>query len=469
MPAMEKVFESQRETALRWRTSAAAERIARIRRLRDAMMAQREALYEAFRQDFAKPPAEVEASELLPVLDEMRHAIASLGRWMRPRKARTAITMLGTTAWVQYQPRGRVLIIAPWNYPLSLCLGPLVTAIAAGNTAIVKPSEMTPAVSALTKRIVEQAFPSNEVAVFEGGPEVATRLLALPFDHIFFTGSTRVGRIVMEAAAKHLASVTLELGGKSPTIVTPSADLRVTAETLAWGKLINAGQTCVAPDHVYVHESVKDAFVTELRAAIERMYGSDEAARESNPDLARIVNLPHAQRLAGLLEDARSRGAKVLLGGETDTSARYVAPTVLDNVPADAHVMQEEIFGPLLPVLAYSDLGRVIDDINARPKPLALYVYARDSGEIDRVLQNTSSGGACINHCVLQFAHGALPFGGVNASGIGSAHGEFGFRAFSHERAVLRATTPMLSRLFFPPFTKSRMRIIRAVVDFLRR
>lgn len=466
---MENVFESQRDTALRWRMSTAQERIARIRRLREALMAQREALYEAFRQDFAKPPAEVEASELLPVLDEMRHAIASVGRWMRPSKARTAITMLGTSAWVQYQPRGRVLIIAPWNYPLSLCLGPLVTAIAAGNTAILKPSEMTPAVSALTKRIVEQAFPANEVAVVEGGPDVATRLLALPFDHIFFTGSTRVGRIVMEAAAKHLASVTLELGGKSPTIVTPSADLRVAAETIVWGKLINAGQTCVAPDHVYVHESVKAPFIVALRTAIERLYGRDEAARKSNPDLARIVNVPHAQRLAGLLADARSRGAQVLIGGEVDTAARYVAPTVLDTVAIDAHVMQEEIFGPLLPLLAYSDLGQVIAAVNSLPKPLALYVYGRDNGEIDRVVQQTSSGGACINHCVLQFAHGALPFGGVNESGIGSAHGVFGFRAFSHERAVLRATTPMLSRLFFPPFTKSRLRIIRAVVDFLRR
>ena len=469
MPAMENVFESQRETALRWRMSTAGERIARIRRLRDALMAQREALYEAFRQDFAKPPAEVEASELLPVLDEMRHAIASVGRWMRPQKARTAITMLGTTAWIQYQPRGRVLIIAPWNYPLSLCLGPLVTAIAAGNTAILKPSEMTPAVSAITKRIVEQAFPANEVAVFEGGPDVATRLLGLPFDHIFFTGSTRVGRIVMAAAAKYLASVTLELGGKSPAIVTPSADLRIAAETLAWGKFINAGQTCVAPDHVYVHESVKDAFIGDLRAAIERLYGRDEAAHQSNPDLARIVNVPHAQRLAGLLDDAKSRGAKVLAGGIVDVAARYVAPTVLDGVDTDAHLMQEEIFGPLLPLLGYGDLGRVIDAINARPKPLALYVYARDNAEIDRVMHNTSSGGACINHCVLQFAHGALPFGGVNESGIGSAHGVFGFRAFSHERAVLRATTPMLSRFFFPPFTKARLRIIRAVVDFLRR
>lgn len=466
---MQKAFESQLPTALRWRESSADERIARIRRLRDALLAQREALYEAFHGDFAKPPAEVEGSELLPLMDEMRHAIGNLRAWMRPKRAPSAITMLGTSARIEYQPRGRVLLIAPWNYPLSLCLGPLVTALAAGNTAILKPSEMAPAVGALVKRIVEAAFPPNEVAVFEGGPEVSTALLALPFDHIFFTGSTRVGRIVMEAAAKHLASVTLELGGKSPTIVTPSAELRDTADTLAWGKFMNAGQTCIAPDHVFVHEDIKDAFVAELTAAIARMYGPEGEARRANPDFARIVNVPHAKRLAALLEDAVDRGACLHSGGGFDVEQRYIPPTILMDVPAEAHVMQEEIFGPILPVLEYRDLDAVIARINASPKPLALYVYGRDRAEIDRVLRETSSGGACVNHCVLQFAHGGLPFGGVNQSGFGSAHGVFGFRAFSHERAVLRARTSFMSRFMFPPFTPKRLRLIRSLVDFLRR
>jgi aldehyde dehydrogenase (NAD+) len=466
---METTFEAQRATALRWRESTAEERIARIERLRDAMLASREAFYEAFARDYAKPPAEVEATELLPVVDEMRLVIRKLRKWMRPKHVHAAITMLGTWAAIQYQPRGRVLIIAPWNYPLSLCFGPLVTALAAGNTVILKPSEMTPAVSALLIRVVESVFPADEVAVFEGGPEISTRLLALPFDHIFFTGSTRVGRLVMEAAAKHMASVTLELGGKSPTIVTDGADLRVAADTLAWGKLINAGQTCIAPDHVYVHESVKGAFMGELTAAIGRLYGDDAARRKASPDYTRIVNTQHANRLAGLLEDAKARGATVSAGGDVDPSSRYVEPTLLEGVPADAHIMQEEIFGPLLPVIAYSDIDRVIAEINARPKPLALYVYGRDRARVDHILRNTSSGGACVNHCVLQFAHGGLPFGGVNHSGIGSAHGFFGFRAFSHERAVLTSRTPALSRLFFPPFTPGRLKLIRSVVDFLRR
>jgi aldehyde dehydrogenase (NAD+) len=466
---MESTFESQRATALRWRESTAGERIARIKRLRAATLANREAFHDAFARDFAKPPAEVEASELLPVMDEMRHVIRRLRGWMRPRRARSAITMLGTTAHVEYQPRGRVLIIAPWNYPLSLCFGPIAAALAAGNTVIVKPSEMTPAVSALMRRIVESVFPREEVAMFEGGPEVASRLLELPFDHIFFTGSTRIGRVVMESAAKHMASVTLELGGKSPTIVLPDADLELAAETLVWGKFLNAGQTCVAPDHVYVHESIREPLLARIASALERLYGPDGDARRHNRDLARIVNVPHARRLAALLEEAKARGARVVTGGRVDADERYVAPTVLADVSPDSHLMQEEIFGPLLPVIGYSDVDRLIADVNARPKPLALYVYGRDGAHVNRVLRGTSSGGACVNHCVLQFAHGGLPFGGVNHSGIGSAHGFFGFRAFAPERAVLRARTPMLSRLFFPPYTPKRLGIIRAVVDFLAR
>ncbi len=461
-------FESQYPTALRWRESTAAERSARIRRLRDAMLAQRSALYEAFARDYGKPAAEVDGSELLPVLDEMRHAIAGLRRWMRPRRVRPTLTTIGTVARIEYQPRGRVLVIAPWNYPLSLCFGPLVSALAAGNAVMVKPSEMTPAVSAAMARIVANAFPPSEVALFEGGPQTARGLLELPFDHIFFTGSPEVGRIVMAAAAKHLASVTLELGGKTPAIVARSADLRGAAETLLWGKFLNAGQTCVAPDHVYVHEAVKDAFVAECRAVLRSRYGATPAEQLRSPDLARIVNARHVERLAGLLQDALAHGAVVDCGGEIDREARAIAPTLLDRVPPDARVMEEEIFGPLLPVLGFSNLDAVIAAINARPKPLALYVWTRDSAEAANVLERTSSGGACINHCVIQFAHGRLPFGGVNHSGIGNAHGVHGFRAFSHERAVLRGSRPRLVRLFFPPYTATRQRIIRRIVDFLR-
>lgn len=462
------VFASQQATALRWRASTALERIARIERLRTAVLAQRAAWYAAFEQDYRKSPAEVEASELLPVLEEIRHVLGRLKRWMKPRKVWPTTTMLGTSAWVQYQPRGRVLIVAPWNYPLSLCFGPLVSALAAGNTAIVKPSEMTPAVSKLMASIVQDVFPPDEVALFEGSQPTSAALLALPFDHIFFTGSPAIGKLVMAAAARHLTSVTLELGGKSPTIVDDSADLELAAQTIMWGKFLNNGQTCVAPDHVYVHESVKPAFVAACLRVLRARYGDSAGAQKDSPDLTRIVNRRHSERLARLLSDAVARGAVVLAGGEVDLVSHYIAPTLLDQVAPDSAIMSEEIFGPLLPLIGYASLDDVLATINAGPKPLALYLWSRRQRTIDRVLAQTSSGGACVNHCVAHFAHGNLPFGGVNNSGIGNAHGEFGFKAFSHERGVLRASPLMLIKLFFPPYTKNRFYLIRKTVDMLR-
>lgn len=460
-------FESQRETALAWRESTAAERIARLKRLREAVLARREALHDAFLRDYRKSPTEVEASEMLPLMDEMRQAIGRVRRWMRPRRVRPTSLSFDTFSAVEWQPRGRVLIVAPWNYPLSLSFGPLVSALAAGNTAILKPSEMTPAVSSVLAAIVADAFAPNEVALFEGGPATAQALLALPFDHVFFTGSPAIGSAVMAAAAKHLASVTLELGGKSPAIVTASADIERAAQALMWGKFLNAGQTCIAPDHAFVHAAVKDRFIAACLRALEASYGPP-AGWKANPDLTGIVNERHARRVAALLEDARTRGAIELCGGEVDLSARFIAPTLLDRVPREARAMQDEIFGPLLPLLAFTDLEQVIAEVNARPKPLALYVFGRDRGEIRRVIARTSSGGACVNHCVVHFAHGGLPFGGVNHSGFGNSHGHFGFKAFSHERAVLTGTRLMLAKLFFPPFTPSRQRLVRRIVDLLR-
>lgn len=462
------VFESQQAKALAWRASTAGERLARIRRLRDAMLAHREGFYAAFAQDYRKSASEVEVSEFLPIMDEIRHATGALKRWMKPQKKWPTSTMLGTSAWVQYQPRGRVLIIAPWNYPLSLCFGPLVSALAAGNTAIIKPSEMTPAVSALMADIIANVFASDEVALFQGSQPTSQVLLNLPFDHIFFTGSPSVGKVVMAAAAKHLTSVTLELGGKSPTIVDETADLTLAAETLIWGKFLNNGQTCVAPDHVYVHESVKQDFIAACKQVLETRYGKTAAEQKHSPDLTRIVNRRHTERLAGLLSDALEHGAIVHAGGEVDVAQCYVAPTLLEHIPDDAAILSEEIFGPLLPIMAYSDLDEVIAKINAGPKPLALYIWSRSKASTGKVLTMTSSGGACVNHCVAQFAHGNLPFGGVNNSGIGNAHGEYGFRTFSHERAVLRSSPLMLIKLFFPPYTEKRRYLIRKTVDMLR-
>ncbi len=464
---MQAVFEAQGAKAIALRQSSASDRIARIKALREALLAQREALYAAFAQDMRKSKAEVEATELMPVLDEMRHAIGGLKGWMKPKRVWPTSTTLGLKARIHYQPRGRVLIIAPWNYPLNLCLGPLVSALAAGNTVILKPSEMTPAVSALISQIITGVFDRSEVALFEGATATSQALLAMPFDHIFFTGSPAVGKIVMAAAAKNLTSVTLELGGKSPTIVDETADINMAAENIMWGKFLNSGQTCIAPDYLYVHASVKSAFVQACLKALDKLYG-EESMRPANPDLTHIVNLRHTQRLARILADAKQGGARVLVGGQIDEDAHFIAPTLIEDAAPDSRILTEEIFGPLLPIAEYSDLSAVIAQINSQPKPLALYVYSSDSARTQRLLGETSSGGACVNHCMVHYAHGNLPFGGVNNSGIGNGHGHFGFKAFSHERAVLTGGRIRSEKLFAPPYTEKRFQFIRRIVNSLR-
>lgn len=460
-----RVFAAQQATALRWRSSTTAERRVRIRRLLDAVMAHREAFYEAGARDFNKPPAEVDSTELLPVIAEARHALRALKGWMKPQRVWPSRITLGTQSWIRHEPRGRCLIISPWNYPVNLTFGPLVSCLAAGNTAILKPSEMTPHLSALMTRIVREIFSSDEVAIFEGDASVSTTLLTLPFDHIFFTGSPAIGKVVMAAAARHLTSVTLELGGKSPTIVDETADLAAAARAIVWGKYTNNGQTCIAPDYVLVHDSVREAFVEACRSVIRTAYGDGAEAQKRSGQLARIVNARHTQRLQGLLDDARERGARVLVGGESSVDECFIQPTLLDRIPAEARIQTEEIFGPLLPIVGYTDLDDAIAQINAQPKPLALYIWSRRQAHIDRVLQQTSAGGTCINQVVLHYAQGNLPFGGVNNSGIGNAHGEFGFRAFSHQRAVLRGRVNTV-RLLYPPYTKLTQRLLAVLMRF---
>jgi aldehyde dehydrogenase (NAD+) len=316
--------------------------------------------------------------------------------------------------------------------------------------------------------IIRDVFKEEEVALFEGALPTSQVLLALPFDHIFFTGSPAVGKVVMAAAAKHLTSVTLELGGKSPVIVDESADVMLAAKTLLWGKLTNCGQACVAPDHVFVHESVKDKFVAACKQVIVDRLGSTVQEQQASPHFTRVVNQRHTQRIAALLDDARARGARVLQGGEVDVAASFIAPTLLDNIPPEALIMSEEIFGPVMPIIGWNDLTQVIHQINAHPKPLALYIWSKNKPRIRRIMSETSSGGVGINHCVLQFAHGNLPFGGVNNSGIGSAHGMHGFKAFSHERAVLKSGPVMMASIFFPPYTEFKTRLTRLVNDLLQ-
>jgi aldehyde dehydrogenase (NAD+) len=456
------VFARQRLTALALRISTAEQRIAKLRRLEAVVLAHQGAIHAALMADLHKSEAEADLSEIMPVLAEIRHAVRHLRGWMRTRRAAVTLAMLGTQARIRYEPKGVTLIISPWNYPLSLTLGPLVSAIAAGNTAMLKPSELSPNCSAVLSEIIAEAFGPEEVALFEGDADLSTALLELPFDHIFFTGSPAVGKIVMGAAARHLSSVTLELGGKSPAVIDASADVAKAAKNVMWGKFLNNGQTCIAPDYVFVHEKILPEFLAASKDAIVKMFGADAQA---SPDYGRIINGRHFQRVKRLLDDATANGARIAAGGATDEATKFFAPTLLTDVGAHATVMQDEIFGPILPIIAYDTLDNVIGHVNAHPKPLALYVYAKSQAVIARMLAETSSGGAAVNMAMLQFTHNNLPFGGVNNSGIGSSHGVFGFRAFSHERAVLRDRMSVIHMLF-PPYTERVRRMIKLTMKY---
>lgn len=461
---IDRVFQRQQVQAIRLRPSTADERIAKIKRLKQAILDRTEAIHQACYNDFRKPQGEVDLTEILPIVQEANEAIRRTKRWMKDQKVPTTMAMLGTQAKLRYEPKGVSLIIAPWNYPINLVFSPLVSALASGCTAVLKPSEMTPHCSQLTEDIVREVFDEDDVAVFQGAVETTQHLLDKPFDHIFFTGSPAVGKIIMGAAAKNLTSVTLELGGKSPAIIDKSADIKKAARSLAWGKFANNGQTCIAPDLTYVHADVKDQLVEAVKDQIETMYGSIEGI-ESNPDYCRIVNTKHYHRIKNLLDDAQSRGAKILAGGLHDEAQDFLAPTLLEGIQPDAEIMHEEIFGPLMPIMTFTDAQQVIDDVNGRPKALALYVYGKDEGFIERIISNTTAGGTCINTAMMHYLHPNLPFGGVNNSGIGSAHGHYGFKSFSHERAILRDRFSS-SHLMQPPYNAFTRKLINWTMKY---
>ena len=455
-----------RQQGARWRVAAtsADQRRAKLRALLEALMARRAEAQAALAADFGKAPEEVDLSELYPVICELKDALRHLPRWMKPRKVPTPIGLFGAAGTIRQEPKGVVLIISPWNYPIYLTLGPLVSALAAGNCVIIKPSEFTPHTTAFLRSLLAGLFPEEEVALVEGDAEAAQALLTLPFDHVFFTGSPAVGRVVMKAAAEHLASVTLELGGKSPVLVDADANLQEAARKIAWGKCLNAGQTCVAPDYVLVHERVHDALVEELKKAISRFYGGDAAARNASPDFARIINERHHARLLGLLRD--SQGITVF-GGEVEAASRYLSPTLLTEVDPASPIMQEEIFGPLLPILKVATMDVAVAFVNARPKPLALYVFSGSNDRAEDLITRTTAGGGCINDTVMHFIHTGLPTGGVNTSGFGKAHGFYGFEAFSNSRGTLRQRTRYSAiQLMYPPYTGFVRRMIDLTLKY---
>jgi aldehyde dehydrogenase (NAD+) len=441
---LRKTFGSGRTLPLAWRR----QQLARLR----AMLGERgEELLEALRADLGKPALEAWAADVASVRMEAALALRNLRRWTRPE--RVGWMPVPGRARVVREPLGVVLVISPWNYPVQLLLSPLVGALAAGNCAVLKPSEVTAHTSRLLAQLVPSYLDPDAVAVVEGAVAETTALLAERFDHVFYTGNGRVGRVVMEAAAKHLTPVTLELGGKSPCIVHADANLRVAARRIAWGKFLNAGQTCIAPDYVLVRRDREPELVHELGAAIREFYGEDP---RSSPDYARIASDRHHRRLVGLLASG-----EVAIGGHFDAGQRYIAPTVLRRVAPDSPIMQEEIFGPILPVLAVASLDEAISLVRRGEKPLALYLFTEDRSVEERVLAETSSGGACVNGTILHIANPALPFGGVGESGMGAYHGRHTFEAMSHRRSVLTRGTRFDPRFLYPPYGAFKTRLLK--------
>jgi aldehyde dehydrogenase (NAD+) len=420
------------------RRTSPAQRADKLRRLADGLLARRDTVVEALRADFRKAPVEVDLTEIKAVTKEAEHAIAHLKEWMAPDRTSAPLLFAGTRSAVHYEPKGVVLIMSPWNYPVNLTLGPLVGAIAAGNCAVLKPSEHAPHTAAALQALIGDLFDEREITVVTGGPDVAEALTTQPFDHIYFTGSPAIGRKVMRAAAEHLTSVTLELGGKSPAVVDATADLDRAAGRIAWSKFTNAGQTCIAPDYVLVEARVHDTLVDRLRARIRDFYGPTPQAQRQSDDYARLVHDEHFDAVLGLLSDALDRGATIAAGGAHDADTNYVAPTVLTDVPPDSRILREEIFGPLLPVLPYASLDEAVQTITDRPPPLSLYLFTEREATVDTILARTTAGSTCVNEGFVHFVNPTLPFGGKGESGIGRGHGRRSFRAFSNERAVLR-------------------------------
>jgi aldehyde dehydrogenase (NAD+) len=448
-----------RATFDRGRTRPVEWRKEQLRALRRLLVEGEAELLEALRLDLGKSATEAHLTEVGFTQGEVDHALRHLDRWMRPSPVPTPLVQQPGHARIHHDPLGVVLVIGPWNYPTQLVLAPLAAAIAAGNAVVLKPSEVAEQSSRAVARLVARHLDPDAIAVVEGGVPETTALLEERWDHILYTGNGTVGRVVMSAAAKHLTPVTLELGGKSPAIVDRSANLDVAARRIAMGKFTNAGQTCIAPDYVLVDRTVERPLAARLRDTVRDFYGPDPRV---SPDYGRIVNDRHFRRLTGLL-DADGAG-DLLFGGDRDEPARYLAPTALTGTDPESPIMREEIFGPVLPILAVDDVGEAIRFVTDRPKPLALYVFTEDDAVAERVLTETTSGGACVNATVFHFAVPGLPFGGVGESGMGAYHGRAGFETFSHRKGVLAKSTKLDPSLAYPPYAGLKGRLLRKVL-----
>lgn len=437
-------------------------RLDKLGKLRAALKGEwQSALVKAMHKDFGKGEVEVLLSEILPTLDNLKILISKSKSWSKPQKIKTPITLFGSTSYTQVQPKGNTLIISPWNYPIFLTLHPLTSAFAAGNTAVIKPSEHTPHTSEVISQLIASIFDECEACVVQGDRVFSQDLLKRRFDHIFFTGSTEVGKIVMEAASKHLTSVTLELGGKSPTIIDNTANAYAAGQRIAWAKFTNAGQICIAPDHIYVHETKLEDFNKGITEAVSQYYGSDPI---HSLDYVKIVNQGHFKRLKNMLEIAQTEGGEMIIGGEYSEEHRKIEPTVIVNPPKHSAMMKEEIFGPLLPVFTFTDLEEPIAEINGREYPLVVYIYSKNKRNIRRIQRRTRAGSTGVNISLLQIANNFLPFGGIGHSGMGKTNGHAGFLEFSNTRSYFYQWGVPINKILSAPYNQRKLAIVKTLL-----
>ena len=460
------LFELQGKSRWAIARTSVRERIEKLQRLRKAIVKRQQEFYDAVWNDFHKPQTEAWLTEVFPALQEIDYTVNHLPNWMEDKDGSWSFLFPLNRSRSHFEPKGRVLIMAPWNYPFLLFVSPIVAAIAAGNVVIAKPSHKTPQVATFLESLFAEVFPQNEVAVVLGaGTELGDKLLALPFDHVFFTGSPKVGAHVAECAARMHAGVTLELGGKSPVIILDDVKIKDAAKKIAWGKCLNAGQTCIAPDFVLCPSKLVQPLADAIADNIKKMYGDTEDTRRLSENFVHIVESRTVERHQALIIDACTKGATAVIGAQftpEDIENRYTPATILTDVTADMRIMESEIFGPILPIIAYDSLEEAIAFVQARPKPLALYIFGKSEVNINEVIARTTSGSTCVNHCILQIANNSVPFGGVGMSGTGNYHGIYGFKTFSHERNVMRQSALDTMTFLYPPYHKGNEKSWRA-------
>ncbi len=444
------------------RKSALFERKQKLKKVKKWIKVNESYIIKALYDDFKKSPEEVLLADIKPVLSEINDALKNLRDWAAPQRVKTPLYLLGSKSHIISQPKGINLVIAPWNFPFNLTIGPMISAIAAGNCVVLKPSELTPNCEQLIVRMITELFCPEEITVVTGDVEETTQLLELKWDHIFFTGSPQVGKIVMKAASHHLTPITLELGGKNPVIVDATANLKDTAKKLIWGKLLNNGQSCVSPNYVLVHTKIKAKLIVELKKEFAKMYGQTKEEVESNKAITRLVNNRHFKRIKSLIDNSIKQGAIVVIGNDSNSDDNYISPTILDNITTNSAIFKDEVFGPVLPLMEFKSIDEAISIINKEEAPLALYIFSSSRKNTKNIINNTSAGTTAINETTIQFIHGNLPFGGNGNSGIGRSHGKYGFNAFSNERAILKQRRGFTTiKLIYPPTNKFKRFIVR--------